>query len=76
MAYYILTTEDFERQQTCIKTVDRIISFFKKINKPIKLKRKALSPTRRWGNRKIEISTADNKAINDQVTKVFRIKRG
>ena len=45
-------------EKTCIKTVDRMISFFNfkidindLLNKQIKLKRKDLSPTRRWGNR-------------------------
>ena len=63
MGDYYIKTEDIGKQQTCIKTIERIISFFKKIdilNKPIKLKRKDLSPTRSWGNRKRKISTRDS----------------
>ena len=49
MGDYYITTEDIGRQHTCIKTVERVISGFKKfdiLNKTIKLETKDFSPTR------------------------------
>ena len=59
MVDYYITTGDIGRQQTCLNTVEIIISF-DILSKPIKLK-KHFSPTRSCGNIKIRISTGDNK---------------